>query len=141
MGSGGGGVWNGGGSTHGPGGNGGGIIYIGASDITVEAAQGILAEGETTFHWSQGSYTYGAAGGAGGSIFLLADSLTLATSAISAIGGEGQDDYIRHGGDGGDGRIRLDFANINGMEFGTIDAELLVNEVSQPIAGDTQLLE
>ena len=139
LGSGGGGVWNGGtdstGEDPGPGGDGGGIVVIGASEIIADGADAITSYGGTTTHWASGSWTYGAGGGAGGSIFLVADALTLAVDAVMADGGLGQAAYIRAGGDGGDGRIRLDFNTLNGDSQGTSEADAELIDTCEPDPG------
>jgi hypothetical protein len=131
FGSGGGGVWNGGtdttGEDPGPGGDGGGIIVIGADEVVVGGAEAISAAGGTTTHWASGTWTYGAGGGSGGSVYLIADDMTLAVDGITAVGGYGQASYTRAGGDGGGGRIRIDFDTLNTNSQGSTvaDAELI----------------
>jgi len=115
FGSGGGGQWNGG-DAYGPpsyGGNGGGIIIIYAN-LIVAPTDSFLAIGETTSGIQEGSYTYGSSGGAGGSIFLYATTIQGETNFCRAIGGSGNHFPDRAGGDGGVGRIRLDYAILDG---------------------------
>ena len=98
-----------------------------------------VANGETTFNWASGSWTYGAGGGAGGSIWLIAQDLWLGGDSIQANGGLGERYHIRHGGDGGDGRIRLDYVTINGYDYGTTSATTQANSVSSPVVGGSLL--
>ncbi len=119
FGSGGGGVWNGGtdtpGEDPGPGGDGGGILLVGAGTLTAPGAAAIRADGGSTDHWAAGTWTYGAGGGAGGAVWLQADTLSLGAGALSAVGGFGESTHIRAGGDGGDGRVRIDCDLCNGL--------------------------
>lgn len=118
FGSGGGGVWNGGGDA-GPGGSGGGILFVAARTLDAPGAGAFAATGGTTLAWSQGSYTYGAGGGAGGTLWLTAETMTLGIDALDAGGGDGEWTHDRAGGDGGDGRIRCDCGTINGLDCET----------------------
>jgi len=137
FGSGGGGVWNGGtdavGEDPGPGGDGGGILYIGAGLIDADGS--LSADGGDTRHWAQGTWTYGAAGGAGGSVYLIADEVDLLTGAVTAAGGLGQASYTRVGGDGGDGRVRVDCATCNGEVQGTAAATSQLADACDPDPG------
>lgn len=129
FGSGGGGVWNDGNVGAGPGGAGGGIVFVAAATIEVEGS--VSATGETAVSWSTGNWTYGAGGGAGGTIWLQADTLVASDGALDARGGAGQTDYIRWGGDGGEGRVRLDCGTLNGGACSLDSAE----GVSTPAPG------
>ena len=139
FGSGGGGVWNGGtdttGEDPGPGGDGGGILYIGAALIQTDDADAIVAYGGDTDHWAAGSWTYGAGGGAGGSVFLVADEVDLASGSVDAQGGLGQSSYIRAGGDGGYGRVRIDCNTCNGAASGSTSAESALQDAAEPDPG------
>ncbi len=132
FGSGGGGVWNGTPGDPGPGGDGAGIIYVAAQNIISVSASTITSRGEDTFHWALGSWIYGSGGGAGGSIFLVANNLDLAPDSIDVGGGAGMTpptgyrDYIRIGGDGGYGRILLDYDQLNGSVYPNTIEELSV---------------
>ncbi len=134
FGSGGGGVWKGS-SNPGPGGDGAGIVFIAAFEIDAQGADGITAVGGTTPYWSTGSWTYGAGGGAGGSVWLIADVLALASGAVSAEGGLGEATHIRIGGDGGEGRIRLDYNELNAETQGTSGASTEEALVAEPDPG------
>ena len=142
YGSGGGGVWNGGtdtpGENPGPGGDGGGIILIGADTITAAGAEAITSFGGTTIHWASGTWTYGAGGGAGGTIWLQADTLTLGSGAVDASGGFGEATHIRHGGDGGEGRVRIDCVTCNGSAWGTASADAALDDMAEPDPGYTE---
>lgn len=145
MGSGGGGVWNGGtdtvGEDPGPGGHGGGILYFGAATVMLDGQGAVASEGGTTDHWAAGTFTYGAGGGAGGSVIILADSLELVSDAILAEGGLGQSSYIRAGGDGGDGRVRIDCHTCGGYAQGTTEAEAALDAGSSPAPGHSSTPE
>ena len=136
LGSGGAGVWNGL-SDPGPGGDGAGILYIGAVTITATDASAISAIGGTTTHWATGSWTYGAGGGAGGSIWLQANTLTLPADGVNASGGYGESTHIRAGGDGGYGRVRVDFNTLNGQSWGGASAVTELQSVCAPDAGSS----
>ncbi|MDG1480426.1 MAG: putative metal-binding motif-containing protein, partial [Myxococcota bacterium] len=138
FGSGGGGVWNGGtddpGEDPGPGGDGGGIVYIGATEVIAEGSDAITAIGGTTDYWADGSWTYGAGGGAGGSIYLIVESLEATTDSLSAVGGYGESTHTRVGGDGGEGRVRVDFTTLNGYSLGSTDADAELADITEPDA-------
>jgi hypothetical protein len=98
----------------GPGGNGGGIIFISATTIT--GAGNIVANGDVGGDGSNnfGGSPYGmggGGGGAGGSLQIQAGAITLPGSAITAIGGNGggvNGGGSGFGGAGSLGRIRID---------------------------------
>jgi hypothetical protein len=113
FGSGGGGQWNGNDPDPSDGGDGGGIIIIYAN-LIVAPTDGFLAIGETTNGIQYGSYEYGSSGGAGGSIFLYATTIQGETNFCRATGGSGSHLPERAGGDGGVGRIRLDYNTLTG---------------------------
>jgi flagellin-like protein len=113
FGSGGGGQWNGNDPEPSDGGNGGGIILIYAYSV-VASTDSFLANGETTTGIQQGSYSYGSSGGAGGSIFLYARTIQGGDNFCRTIGGLGNHLPQRVGGDGGVGRIRLDYNTLEG---------------------------
>ncbi len=113
LGSGGGGLVNLGGAS-GPGGAGGGVLLLEAGALVAEGEGAILASGEDGTAWASGSWTYGAGGGAGGSLWIQAETMSLVEGAIRATGGDGEDAVDRPGGDGGQGRIRVDCGTVNG---------------------------
>ncbi len=139
LGSGGGGVWNGGtddpAEDPGPGGDGGGILYIGCGVLLADGADALLAGGGTTDHWAHGTWTYGAGGGAGGSVWLIAEETELAAASVDAGGGLGEATHERLGGDGGDGRVRIDCNTCNGYSQGTPDAASALQDAAEPDPG------
>ena len=88
----------------GAGGDGGGIIYIGALTIQAVGSESISAQGNGTPYWAIGSWTYGAGGGAGGSVYLEALTMSLPSGSVDVSGGLGYTSVIRPGGHGGVGR-------------------------------------
>jgi len=113
FGSGGGGQWNGNDPDPSDGGDGGGIIIIYAN-LIVDPTDSFLAVGETTNGIQQGTYTYGSSGGAGGAIFLHSTTIQGETNFCRATGGSGNHLPQKAGGDGGVGRIRLDYVTLDG---------------------------
>ncbi|MSP54468.1 MAG: hypothetical protein EXR69_02500 [Myxococcales bacterium] len=143
AGSGGAGVWNSN-ESNGPGGDGAGVVYIGAESIVASDAASISAMGGDTESWAHGSWYYGAGGGAGGTIWLTANTLSLASGAVDATGGLGNHtpggeavaaSNYRAGGDGGYGRVRLDYNTINGLAAADGAAASEAVSVSEPDAG------
>ena len=65
-------------------------------------------------------------------VFILRDSLELVSDAILAEGGLGQSSYIRAGGDGGEGRVRIDCHTSGGYAQGTTEAEAALDDGSSP---------
>ena len=128
-------------STSCPGGHGGGILYFGAHTVLLEGANAVTSEGGSTEHWASGTFTYGAGGGAGGSIFILSDTIELVSDAILADGGLGQSSYIRAGGDGGDGRIRIDCNTCGGYAQGSSEAETALQSGCSPAPGHSTVSE
>lgn len=121
MGSGGGGGHSGPGLHYGgSGGDGGGIIQLFASNITVNGE--ISADGDDGYpgmHQEPSDfYTGGGGGGSGGSIYLRAFNVVdLGSSNVHALGGQGGDGGnpgFNPGGDGADGRIRVDAQTVVG---------------------------
>lgn len=95
----------GGGISGAAGGNGGGSIRIAARTVTVSGT--ISANG--------GNGTSGSGGGSGGSVWILGGSVDISGS-IAANGGTGEPYVVNnatiYGGKGGDGRIRIDHADL-----------------------------
>jgi hypothetical protein len=86
------------------------VIKIMAPEITIGANGGLRANG------GEGGGGDGAGGGgAGGAIWLVTPALTN-NGIIQAIGGEGgcASPYNNQGGNGGNGRIRLDYITLAG---------------------------
>jgi hypothetical protein len=139
LGSGGGGVWNGGtddpAEDPGPGGDGGGILYIGCGVLMADGADALAATGGTTDYWAHGSWTYGAGGGAGGSVWLITEETELAAGSVDASGGFGEATHERLGGDGGDGRVRIDCNTCNGYSQGSTDAASALQDAAEPDPG------
>jgi len=115
------------------GGDGGGIVYIAARNISNAI---IYNEGQSKSGASDCGSAEGS-GGAGGTIWLSAQTLDLDT--VSAIGGQGANVYgdtDGWGGDGSDGRIRFDFGILTGASTpdsgfnGTISGFLEINTVT-----------
>jgi len=134
FGSGGGGVWHGS-SSPGSGGDGAGLIFLGVETLTVTSAGSLSALGGSTSAWATGTWTYGAGGGAGGTIWVIADAATIPADAVYAFGGDGESTHTRDGGNGGDGRIRLDFNTLNGYTSGTAAATRQAENACDPDAG------
>ncbi|MDD5495534.1 MAG: cysteine peptidase family C39 domain-containing protein, partial [Candidatus Omnitrophica bacterium] len=104
---GGGGGDDGAGHSGGYGGTGGGIIRIAATSITVASNASITANGGNGAPGGQ-YHNVGGGGGSGGSILLIAENVTV-DGSITARGGFGTDG----GGNGGDGRICIDYCTLN----------------------------
>ncbi len=137
----------------GAGGTGGGAILIIAPSIEITGT--IMSDGEDgevgcakNSDWcgtggveggsNDNSEAEPGGGGAGGSIYLITRDLVAADASIRATGGSGQESgssWARWSGDGGDGRIRLDFDTINGIAQGNGDAETTANAVADPDPG------
>ncbi|RME01642.1 MAG: hypothetical protein D6812_07735, partial [Deltaproteobacteria bacterium] len=105
-----------------PGGNGGGILFLTAH--TIAASGTITADGGNggAATHTGGLELGGGGGGSGGTILIMAIDIDLAT--LTARGGRGSDGILdfapspdRRGGDGGMGRIRIDYASFNGEAF------------------------
>ncbi|HET6348017.1 MAG TPA: FlgD immunoglobulin-like domain containing protein [Candidatus Krumholzibacteria bacterium] len=89
----------------GHGGVGGGIILVAAPTIT---GTGTLAASGANAPATPTGETGGGGGGAGGSIFVQCQQTPQASLTITSTGGAGaQQSYGRIGGDGGEGRIRV----------------------------------
>ena len=100
-------------SSGGKGGAGGGAIRIMASEIEVTGR--LSADGEGGGSDGQPGNLRGGGGGSGGSILLRADTIDLAGGVVRAKGGAGgygihdnDPNRMANGGNGGDGRIRLE---------------------------------
>lgn len=99
-----------------PGGHGGGLILLLATEI--EVLGHISANGQNGGDNHNCAPRHGSGsggGGSGGSIYISAPKLTLpANVQVSAIGGQGG---CLGGGTGGHGRIRLDYSSLNGQTY------------------------
>ena len=88
------------------------IVFIVANTITDAV---IYSTGETKIGASDCGAAEGS-GGAGGTIYLIANNMSLST--VQAVGGEGANVFMDTdgwGGNGSDGRIRLDFNTLTGV--------------------------
>jgi hypothetical protein len=137
LGSGGGGVWNGSGKP-GPGGAGGGILWLAAASLAAEGEAALVASGGDGIHWAQGTWTYGSGAGAGGSIRIAAAEVMLGSGSVVATGGTGESTHQRAGGDGGEGRIRVDCSTCNGVAQGTPEAEDALDRACDPDPGHSE---
>lgn len=103
----------------GDGGDGGGCIFFYGATVTVTgtvSATGEDGEDPTDFRAGAGG------GGAGGSILIKAQTATLGSSLVTAAGGDGGVTGSRAGGDGGNGRIHLDYyTSYTGSTSPTLD--------------------
>lgn len=96
----------------GDGGDGGGTAIIFSHTIIVDG--GLKADGEQGNNdGAPDDHTGGGGGGAAGSIRLVGHTLTLNNYKVTASGGLGGAGR-KYGGDGGDGRIRLEYTNLTG---------------------------
>lgn len=99
--------------TGGGGGGGGGIIFIAGTTVTVTGS--ITASGGAGGVDANG---YAGGGGAGGSVLIKAQTATLGTGLVTAAGG----DSTAGDGDGGSGRIHLDYyTSYTGTTSPTLD--------------------
>ncbi len=101
-------------SNSGNGGKGGGIIFIAGNTVTVSGS--ITSNGAAGENYSSGiSISGGGGGGSGGSVLIVSGASTLGTSLVSSSGGTGgagtdnSNPTIYFGGDGGSGRIRVEY--------------------------------
>lgn len=99
----------------GAGGNGGGIINIAVSSITISGSLSASGQNGSNGTCSSGHYTGGGGGAAGGSLKLLGRSLNLGSSVVLANGGGAgsgcENGAVRagNGGTGGVGRIAVSY--------------------------------
>lgn len=114
-----------------PGGNGGGLIFISAPQITVTG--GVLARGEKgSTNNNCGSHGGGGGGGgSGGTILLAASQLDVSGGALLATGATAR---CNGGGTGGSGRVQLRFDTLNGAGIGTAGATSALSTVASPAA-------
>ena len=84
------------------GGNGGGKVKLVAQEINIS--------GTVSSNGGNGSCASG--GGSGGAIWLVGENVHI-TGTVVAQGGQGNYESGLQGGNGGDGRIRIDYANLN----------------------------
>lgn len=99
-----GGAGDNGGREGGPGGNGGGLLFISGSNVSIAGA--LTAAGQPGTH---GEAAGGGGGGAGGTIYLAGRTLVLTDNQVSALGGLFGTGSDAAGGNGGNGRIRIEY--------------------------------
>jgi hypothetical protein len=109
----------------GDGGNGGGLIAIySATSITVSGTVSADGSDGDDAEWTGGTLAArgeigGGGAGAGGQILLVSDAISI-TGSVTAEGGSGgkwSEDIVSYsgfGGDGGDGRTRLEYSSVSG---------------------------
>ncbi len=112
-----------------------GLIQNGDSSGHTVAKEAVDAAGTEPGVFDGTGQTYGAGGGAGGSVFLIAEEVDLAADSIDAQGGWGEDTHTRVGGDGGDGRVRIDCNSCNGFSHGSSDANDALDDAAEPDPG------
>jgi hypothetical protein len=116
----------------GPGGTGGGAIFIFGKNITVS--------GSITSNGSNGSgqiyASGGSGGGAGGSIIIKCQGATIGTNKILASAGAGGTTGQGYGGDGAVGRIHVDYSDtVSGTTTPTLDSTQDTTLKVQPFGG------
>lgn len=116
------------------GGDGGGIVYIGAGSINSSAGNIISNGTSPTLHTSPNG------GGSGGSIYLTGNSVVLGTAShITASGGTGDgvsdDCGSVNGGNGGVGRIHVKSSNISGNTTPAADTAALIVAIEYESSG------
>lgn len=130
----------------GAGGSGGGVVFIRGRVLTVDGAvdangtDGARGCGALNDYCARAATSEAGSGGggAGGSIYLVANELSLGPATLSAVGGLGAESAAvsgNFGGDGGAGRIRLDFFTLNGFTVGSADATTAAANAATPDAG------
>ena len=107
--------------TSGSGGSGGGFLLMIGRSIDVSSMM-VNLNGGAGGAPNSGDGQCSGGGGAGGSCLLKAQTATLGTNKITASGGLGGDNAFRDGGNGGVGRIHLDYlTSYTGTTTPTID--------------------
>jgi hypothetical protein len=130
----------------GGGGAGGGALLLRAAAVNVtgtidaRGADGEVGCGVAINGCGHGSNSEAGSGGggAGGAILIVASALELAADTVWATGGAGGESAAAlgvYGGDGGDGRIRLDYDTLNGEAAGSEAAGTEANAASAPNPG------
>lgn len=120
-----------GGNGGGDAGEGGGIIFIIAKDISISGT--IVTSGTNGAVGASGRG--GSGGGAGGSVLVKAMTATLGTTKITAAAGSGGTGVESNGGNGAVGRIHLDYkTSYSGSTTPTIDARQ--DSSIQPFGGN-----
>jgi len=87
---------------------GGGIVFLFSQEIVVNGL--LVANGtDGARRPDGGGHEGGSGGGAGGSIYFISNLLQLTDNAVSAIGGQGEAGRDQAGGNGGVGRIYIEY--------------------------------
>ena len=97
------------------GGQGGGLIYLLAPTLVVKG--GVTANGKKGGENANCTMTHGSGsggGGSGGSVHLSGQTVSLTAGKVTALGAKGG---CRGGGAGSTGRIRVDYATLNGAAY------------------------
>jgi hypothetical protein len=123
----------------GSGGDGGGLLLIYADTLALNGE--ISAKGEAGFPAPTDFTDSGnGGGGSGGSLFISSKTLT-GTGTLSVAGGPGapsQGTWNAPGANGGQGRLRLDFQNAGGFDWGTTEATVWLENLVPGGPGHTE---
>jgi len=127
-------------TTRDPGGNGGGIVAIFADSIDVK---GLISsrggKGSTDQNCGMSDGTGGGGGGAGGTVWISATKVELVIEALIVMGGTGA---CNGGGDGGFGRVRIDYKMAGAFPYDSDDAkDMITNASIIPPVGHTSMLQ
>lgn len=113
--------------------NGGGIILIISKKLIVS---GLINANGVNGQLTGGSYGGGAGGGAGGSILVKCQIADFGSNILTAIGGTGATRNSSMGGNGGAGRIRVEYADsISGSTSPTASTAQVTTLKSQVYSG------
>ncbi len=116
------------------GGYGGGIVFVRAATFDLDGQ--VRSDGEDGFVCPGGDPSNNA-GGAGGTVWLVADTLTAPVDSITAEGGTATSNSNNgQGAWGGEGRIRLEYEELNSAPFPDASQE---EAVASPDPGATSL--
>ena len=123
----------------GGGGFSGGIVYIRAATVKIngiiETGGGKGGNGTNSCSGCGGAGMSGGGGGAGGTVYLMAKAATLGSNVLTAAGGaKGSGNESNHGGNGSVGRLRVDFATLNGAAYGSTNATTALKSGTNPDA-------
>jgi len=94
---------------------GGGLVYLMAPTLEIKgsvAANGQKGGENANCNGPRGSGSGG--GGSGGSVYLSGQTVTVTAGKVTALGAAGG---CKGGGAGGNGRVRVDYATLNGTAF------------------------
>ncbi len=123
----------------GSGGYSGGIVYVRAASVkltgVIEAGGAKGGNGTNSCSGCGGAGMSGGGGGAAGSVYLMAKTATFGSNVLTAGGGaKGSGNESNHGGNGSAGRIRVDFATLNGSAHGSTAATTALKSGTNPDA-------